>query len=139
MTLVFIVTFMSGIDSSLTVVAKLEGEEHPFKSVMITENVPSESTVIDCVVSPFDQRYVLPIVELKVTIPPSQNVVGPFELIIGAAGAPGAERLMFNGNDVQVFTSVNINVYNPCPKLDILAGRSKVRSEEIRRSECHDC
>ena len=34
-------------------------------------------TVIDCVVAPFDQAHEDPALAVSVTLPPSQNVVGP--------------------------------------------------------------
>jgi hypothetical protein len=48
--------------------------------------VPAVVTVMDCVVSPVDQR--LPVVddEVKVTLPPVQKVVGPPAVIVGVAG-----------------------------------------------------
>jgi hypothetical protein len=42
--------------------------------------------VIDCVVSPVDQRFPVAEDEFSTTDPPSQNVVGPPAVITGTAG-----------------------------------------------------
>ena len=38
------------------------------------------------VVAPFDHKYVVPALEVSVTEPPAQNVVGPEAVIVGVAG-----------------------------------------------------
>ena len=38
------------------------------------------------VVAPFDHKYVVPELEVKVTLPPAQNVVGPPGVMVGVAG-----------------------------------------------------
>ena len=38
------------------------------------------------VVAPVDHRYVVPALDVSVTLPPSQNVIGPPALIVGCAG-----------------------------------------------------
>jgi hypothetical protein len=38
------------------------------------------------VVAAFDHKYVVPALEVKVTLPPVQKVVGPPALIVGVAG-----------------------------------------------------
>jgi hypothetical protein len=45
--------------------------------------VPAVATVIDCVVAPFDHRYVAAGLAVRTTLPPLQNVVGPDGLIVG--------------------------------------------------------
>jgi len=42
---------------------------------------------MDWVVWPFDQRYAKPDVEVNVTDPPEQNVVGPPAEIVGVPGS----------------------------------------------------
>jgi hypothetical protein len=42
--------------------------------------------VIDCVVSPVDHKYELPVLEVKITDPPEQNVVELPAVIVGVAG-----------------------------------------------------
>ena len=44
--------------------------------------MPLVLTVIACVVAPVDQRYVPPALAVRVTEPPSQNVVGPPAVIV---------------------------------------------------------
>ena len=39
------------------------------------------------VVAPFDHKYVVPALDVSVTEPPAQNVVGPEAVIVGAAGS----------------------------------------------------
>ena len=52
--------------------------------------MPDCETVIDEVVAPFDQRYDAPVEAVSVTLPPSQNVVGPADVIV----ATGLELAM---------------------------------------------
>ena len=42
--------------------------------------------MILCVVAPVDHRYVVPALEVSVTLPPSQKVVEPPAVIAGCAG-----------------------------------------------------
>ena len=60
----------------------------------VTVKLPDVVTLIDCVVAPFDHRYAVPAVAVRVTLPPAQNVVGPeavmlalTELTVTVAGA----------------------------------------------------
>ena len=39
-----------------------------------------------CVVAPVDHKYVVPALDVSVTLPPAQKVVGPEAVIVGAAG-----------------------------------------------------
>jgi hypothetical protein len=48
---------------------------------------PAVETVIDCVVSPVDQRLSVGDEDVNVTNSPSQNVVGLEEVTTGAVGA----------------------------------------------------
>ena len=46
--------------------------------------MPAAVAVIDCVVAPFDHRYeLIPAGAESVTLPPVQNVVGPFGVMTG--------------------------------------------------------
>jgi len=45
--------------------------------------LPDVLTLIDCDVAPFDHKYVKPAGAVSVTLPPAQNVVGPFGVIVG--------------------------------------------------------
>ena len=59
----------------------------PLASVTVTLKLPLVLTVIDVVVAPLDHRYDTPPPEaVSVTLPPAQNVVGPFALMVGVAG-----------------------------------------------------
>ena len=44
-------------------------------------------TLILDVVAPVDHKYVVPALDVSVTEPPAQNVVGPEAVIVGAAGS----------------------------------------------------
>ena len=43
-------------------------------------------TLILDVVAPVDHKYVVPALDVRVTEPPAQNVVGPEAVIVGVAG-----------------------------------------------------
>jgi hypothetical protein len=43
-------------------------------------------TAILAVVAPVDQRYVVPALEVNVTLPPVQKVNGPLAVIVGIGG-----------------------------------------------------
>ena len=70
---------------TVTTVAKELPEEHPAK-ICSTVYEPLLVTVIDCVVSPVDQRFPLEAEEVSMTEPPSQKVVGPAAVIVGTEG-----------------------------------------------------
>ena len=55
-------------------------------SVTQTVYVPAEYTVIDCVVSFVDHVLPVALLEVKVTLSPAQNCVGPEAVIVGVAG-----------------------------------------------------
>ena len=40
------------------------------------------------VVAPLDQRYAVPLLAVRVTLPPLQNVVGPLALMVGVEALP---------------------------------------------------
>ena len=48
--------------------------------------MPDEVTLIDGVVAPLDHKYELPLLAVRVTLPPWQNVVAPPGVIV-AVGA----------------------------------------------------
>lgn len=52
---------------------------------------------MDCVVAPFDHKYEVPELEVKVTEPPAQNVVAPLAVMVGAEGA--AEAVTVTGDE----------------------------------------
>ena len=39
-----------------------------------------------CVVAPVDHNHVVPILDVRVTLPPVHKVIGPEAVIVGAAG-----------------------------------------------------
>jgi hypothetical protein len=71
-----------------------------------TEYVPDVVTVIDCVVSPFDQRYPEAEPADSVTDPPSQKVVGPPAVTV----APGGADTVVVAAAVQPLLSVTVTL-----------------------------
>jgi uncharacterized protein with GYD domain len=69
---------------TVTLVAAEVAEQKPLLTV--TEYDPEAETVMDCVVSPVDQRLSVAEDEVKTTLPPAQNVVGPPAEIVGVVG-----------------------------------------------------
>ena len=76
---------VAGMAFTVTTVAAERGEVHNPLSTK-TVNVPEVETVIDCVVSPVDQRLLLADEEVSTTEPPAQKVVEPLAEIVGVAG-----------------------------------------------------
>ena len=75
----------AGVGFTVTVVPAEAGDvQAPL--VVVTVYVPDVETVIDCVVAPVDQLFPLAEEDVRTTLPPEQNVVGPPAEIIGAAG-----------------------------------------------------
>jgi len=74
-----------GVGFTVIVVAEDTDEQVPFETE--TVYVPETATVIDCVVSPFDQTLPVVAEEVSVTVFPEQNVVGPLAVTTGVAGA----------------------------------------------------
>lgn len=75
-----------GMVLTVTVVAAEGADVHPF-TVCVTVKLPAVETVIDCVVAPFDHKLPVAALEVRVTLPPVQKVVGPLAEIVGAAGS----------------------------------------------------
>src|ERR1043165_8565729 len=68
----------------------------PF-AVTVTLKLPEPTTVIDCVVAPFDQAYVPPAGDaVSVTLPGAQNVVGPLAAIAAAGACPTVAETGFD-------------------------------------------
>ncbi len=76
---------VAGVGFTVMVVPAEAGDVQP-PLVVVTVYVPEDETVIDCVVAPVDQLFPLAEEEVKTTLPPEQNVVGPPAEIVGAAG-----------------------------------------------------
>lgn len=68
------------------VVIGAEVEVQPLISVWETVKIPDESTLMDCVVSPVDQRIPVETFEVKITLSPSQKINDPVTEITGTAG-----------------------------------------------------
>ena len=54
--------------------------------VILTVKLPADVTFILWVVAPVDHEYVVPGLDVRVTLPPAQIVVGPEAVIVGAGG-----------------------------------------------------
>src|SRR6185436_1559121 len=68
---------------------------------------------IDCVVAPFDQRYVNPAGAVNVTLPPWQNVVGPAAVIAGVAGFAFTVTTVAAEVALQPSAFVTVTLYEP--------------------------
>lgn len=97
---------------TVTVVAA-EAAELQVPLLNSTEYVPESETVIDCVVAPFDQVFPVADDDVRVTLPPWQNVVAPETVIVGVAGAGVIETTVAaDGAEVQV-PLLTETVYEP--------------------------
>ena len=75
---------VAGIALTVTTVAAETGDgQIPFTNIVYE---PAVETVIDCVVSPVDQRLLVADEEVSTTDPPAQKVVEPLAEIVGVAG-----------------------------------------------------
>lgn len=74
-----------GIRFTVTLIGAEGAEVHP-SCVWVTVYEPLSPTVIEEVSSPVDQVFPVAEDEVSVTEPPSQNVIGPPDVITGAAG-----------------------------------------------------
>ena len=77
-----------GVAGSAFTVTTVAADEAEAQVPLLTETLydPPVETVIDCVVSPFDQMFPVAEDEVKVTLPPWQKVVAPEAVIVGVAG-----------------------------------------------------
>ena len=73
-----------GFEFTVTTVAA-EVDEHP-PEFNETVYEPDVETIIDCVVAPFDHVFPEAALEVRVTEPPEQKVVGPLVVIVGVGG-----------------------------------------------------
>ena len=76
---------VTGVGFTVVFVEADTPEEHP-ANICSTVYEPAVVTVIDCVVSPVDQRFPLEAEEVSTTELPEQNVVGPPAVIVGTGG-----------------------------------------------------
>lgn len=72
-----------------------------------------------CVVAPVFHKYVVPEVEVNVTLPPWQNVVGPPAEITGVAGKGLTVTIVPADDTVHPFAFVMITEYVPEEFTDI--------------------
>ena len=80
---------MSGLSGRLLTVTVTEsdaGLSQLFASITCTANFPEAVTLMDWVVLPLDHLYVLPASEVRLTLSPSQKVVGPPGVMSGFGG-----------------------------------------------------
>ena len=77
-----------GVVGKAVTVTVVPAEVAEVQPPLVTETVyvPDVETVIDCVVSPVDQRFPLADEEVSVTLPPAQKLNGPPAEIVGVAG-----------------------------------------------------
>jgi archaellum component FlaF (FlaF/FlaG flagellin family) len=83
----------------------------PFASVTVTVYEPAAETVIDCVVSPVDQRFPDVAEDVRVMLLPAQNDDGP--LMTGVAGSGFAVTEKAADVAWQPFASVTVTVKEP--------------------------
>ncbi len=96
---------VAGVGLTVTVIA-FEGAETQFPSSTTTEKVPDASTVIDCVVAPFDQIFPVALLEVNITLSPEQKVVGPLAVTVGPAGVGLTVTVIaFEGAETQLPSS----------------------------------
>ena len=77
---------VAGFGSASTLVTAEETDEHPAALLTVTLKLPVLFTTMLCIVSPLFHKYDAAALEVNVTLPPSQNVVGPPGVIVGVAG-----------------------------------------------------
>jgi hypothetical protein len=107
-----VIVGVAGIALTVTVVAA-EVALQPLAFVTVTLNEPEVVTLIDCVVAPFDQRYPAALGAVKVTEPPSQNVVGPPAVITGIDGFAFTVTVIGADVALQPLAFVTVTLYEP--------------------------
>lgn len=68
------------------IVVPAEGADIQAPPLLETVYVPEVDTTIDCVVAPVDQTFPVATEDVNVVLPPSQKLVEPLTLIVGAVG-----------------------------------------------------
>ena len=75
---------METVGNGLTVTATGEEvPEQPLILVTVTDRVAFAVTLTACVVAPFDHKYEVAELDVKVTLPPLQKVVLPATVMVG--------------------------------------------------------
>jgi len=110
--------------------------EQPLASVTVTPYEPAADTVIDCVVSPEDQRFPVADDDVRVIVLPAQKDAGP--LIVGVAGV----GLTVTAKEAEVaeqpLALVTLTVYEPAAEtvIDCVVApvdqRLPVAEDEVR-------
>lgn len=77
----------------------------PFASVTVTMYSPEAVTTIAWVVAPFDQSHDAPVLAVRVTLWPSQNVVGPLAVIVAVAAVMATSAELFEAQAVVTVTA----------------------------------
>lgn len=65
--------------------------------------------MIDCVVAPLDQSQEAPLLAVRITLPPAQNVVGP-DAVTVAVGAGATETVVGDDVAAQPLPSVTVTL-----------------------------
>lgn len=89
--------------------------EHPPAFVTVTEYVPLELTMMDCVFAPVDQRYDVPALAVRITPPPGSQTF-PVMLIVGTGFG-----LIVTGNNTGVPHTTNLTKTlppGPCQSIE---------------------
>ena len=107
-----VTTGVSGSAFTTTSVVPLVALQ-PFAFVTVTPYGPDALTTIDCVVAPFDHRYVALAGAVNVTDPPSQNVVGPLAVTTGVSGSAFTTTSVAALVALQPFAFVTVTPYEP--------------------------
>ena len=81
-----VIVGVAGKVFTVTVVGTEAEDIQPAAFVTCTEYEPVVLTVMLAVVAPVDHRYEVPALEVRVTLPPVQNVSGPPAVIVGVEG-----------------------------------------------------
>lgn len=101
-----------GKASTVTIVEEDGADVQP-RLVTVTVYAPAVVTVMDWVVSPVDHKLPIGEDEVRTTLPPIQNVVGPPALIVGVGGIGFTVTVVpADGADEQPAT-VTVTVYVP--------------------------
>jgi hypothetical protein len=86
---------------------------HPFRSVYVTSYAPEEFTVIEGVIAWLFHSIPVACDEVSVTLPPLQNMVGPFAEIVGAVGVGFTVTAIAFDVAEHPFDLVTVTLYEP--------------------------
>jgi hypothetical protein len=103
-----VITGIAGNGFCVTTTDAEVAEQPTFPTV--TEYVPAFSTVIDWVVAPLLQTFPEVALEVKITLSPTQKVVGSLGEIVGVVGLEFTVTICDAEEETQPFASVNVKV-----------------------------